>query len=124
MELFIEFDAPVADPLRRRVTAGFMVAVLLTFFIDFQCRAEAHPDAQPSERRLTQLSLEQLGNTEVTTVSKQPVKITRTPAAIYGPAEEDFRRSGGTSIPEAVRLVPGVEMARIGSNKWSVGVRG
>jgi iron complex outermembrane receptor protein len=70
------------------------------------------------------LSLEQLGNTEVTTVSKEPVKVARTPAAIYVITQEDIRRSGATSIPEALRLAPGVEVARIDSVRWSVGVRG
>ena len=38
--------------------------------------------------------------------------------------QDDIRRSGVTSIPEALRLAPGVEVARINSNQWSVGVRG
>jgi iron complex outermembrane receptor protein len=74
--------------------------------------------------RLTQVSLEQLGQIEVTTASKRPVKVSRTPAAIYVVTQEDIRRSGATSIPEALRLVPGVEVARIDSNTWSLGVRG
>src|SRR5258708_6784167 len=73
---------------------------------------------------LKQLSLEQLANVEVTITSKEPVTIARTPAAIYVLTSEDIRRSGATSIPESLRLVPGVEVARIDSNKWSLGVRG
>src|SRR6266480_1761310 len=74
--------------------------------------------------RLTRLSLEQLGNTDVTTVSKEPTKLNRTPAAIYVITQEDIRRSGATSIPEALRLAPGVEVSRIDSHRWSLGVRG
>jgi iron complex outermembrane receptor protein len=70
------------------------------------------------------LSLEQLGNIEVTTVSKDPVKVMRTPAAIYVITQEDIRRSGVTSLPEALRLAPGVEVARIDSVKWAIGIRG
>jgi len=77
-----------------------------------------------TEGRLTQVSLEQLGQIEVTTASKRPVKVSQTPAAIYVVTHEDIRRSGATSIPEALRLVPGVEVARIDSNTWSLGVRG
>src|SRR6266436_1367554 len=77
-----------------------------------------------TEGRLTQVSLEQLGEIEVTTASKRPVKVSQTPAAIYVVTQEDIRRSGATSIPEALRLVPGVEVARIDSNTWSLGVRG
>src|ERR1700694_4103241 len=69
-------------------------------------------------------SLEALANTEVRTVSKEPVKLSRTPAAIYVITQEDIQRSGATSIPDALRLAPGVEVARIDSNQWSVGVRG
>src|SRR6266481_5067705 len=78
--------------------------------------AETFPTDPKTTGRLTQLSLEQLGNTEVTTVSKEPVKVTRTPAAVYVITKEDIERSGATSIPEALRLVPGVEVARIDSN--------
>jgi len=81
-------------------------------------------DKQNVAGRLTHLSLEQLGNTEVTSVSKEPVKIVVTPAAIYVITQEDIRRSGASSLPELLRLVPGVEVARIDSSKWSLGVRG
>jgi iron complex outermembrane receptor protein len=87
-------------------------------------RADATESGEVTEGRLTQVSLEQLGQIEVTTASKRPVKVSRTPAAIYVVTQEDMRRSGATSIPEALRLVPGVEVARIDSNTWSLGVRG
>ena len=70
------------------------------------------------------LSLEQLGEIEVTTASKQPVQVNKTPAAIYVITQEDIRRSGATSLPEALRLAPGVDVARIDSVKWSIGIRG
>ena len=70
------------------------------------------------------MSLEQLSQIEVTTPSKEPEKAFRTPAAIYVITGEDIRRSGVTSIPEALRLAPGVEVARIDSDKWSIGIRG
>ncbi len=79
---------------------------------------------QTNNDDLKQLSLEQLANVEVISASKEPVAVARTPAAIYVLTSEDIRRSGATSIPEALRLVPGVEVARIDSNKWSLGVRG
>ncbi|MGH9574211.1 MAG: TonB-dependent receptor plug domain-containing protein [Candidatus Acidiferrales bacterium] len=73
---------------------------------------------------MKQLSLEQLGDLEVTSVSKDPQEVQKTPAAIYVVTQEDIRRSGATSIPEVLRLVPGVEVARIDSDHWSVGIRG
>ncbi len=86
--------------------------------------ADAPQTGRNTEGGLKRLSLEQLGNTEVTTASKEPVKVTRTPAAIYVITQEDIQRSGATSIPEVLRLAPGVEVSRIDSDKWSLGVRG
>ncbi len=79
---------------------------------------------QPDQNSLKQLSLEQLGNIEVTTASKEPEEVWKTPAAIYVITQEDIQRSGATTIPEALRLAPGVEVARIDSNKWAIGIRG
>src|ERR1700761_1762298 len=73
---------------------------------------------------LKTLSLEELSQIDVTTASKEPVKASQTPAAIYVITGEDIRRAGATSIPEALRLAPGVEVARIDANNWSVGIRG
>jgi iron complex outermembrane receptor protein len=89
-----------------------------------QSRGDSTQKDQKSEGRLTQVSLEELGQIEVTTASKVPVKASRTPAAIYVITQEDIRRSGATSIAEALRLAPGVEVARVDSNTWSLGVRG
>jgi iron complex outermembrane receptor protein len=75
-------------------------------------------------RELKNMSLEELSQIEVTTPSKEPVKAFQTAAAIYVITGEDIQRSGATSIPEALRMAPGVEVARIDANKWSVGIRG
>jgi iron complex outermembrane receptor protein len=77
-----------------------------------------------AQKNLRNLSLEQLGNIQVTTVSKQPVKVNRTPAAIFVITADDIRRSGITSFPEILRLAPGVQVARIDAVKWSIGIRG
>ncbi len=73
---------------------------------------------------LKSLTLEELSQIEVTTPSKEPVKAFQTAAAIYVITGDDIRRSGATSIPEALRMAPGVEVARIDANKWSIGIRG
>jgi iron complex outermembrane recepter protein len=86
--------------------------------------ADAGPNGQNPSDDLKQLSLEQLGAVEVTTTSKEPEEVWNTPAAIYVITQEDIRRSGATSVPEILRLVPGVDVARIDSDHWSVGIRG
>jgi iron complex outermembrane receptor protein len=79
---------------------------------------------EQSGNPLKQLSLEELGSIQVTTASKAPEEVWKTTAAIYVITHDDILRSGATSIPEALRLAPGVEVARIDSSKWSIGIRG
>ncbi len=73
---------------------------------------------------LTTLGLEAVMNMEVTSVSKRPEKLMDATAAVYVLTSEDIRRSGATSLPELLRLVPGVQVARVNSSTWAVGVRG
>src|SRR5690242_18836685 len=77
-----------------------------------------------AQNPLKNLSLEQLGNIEVTTAARKPEQVWNTSAAIFVITQDDIQRSGATSIPEVLRLAPGVEVARIDSNKWSIGIRG
>jgi iron complex outermembrane receptor protein len=86
--------------------------------------ASTQNNPQNNPQTLKNLSLEELSQLEVTTPSKEPVKAIQTPAAIYVITGEDIRRSGATSIPEALRLAPGVEVARIDGSNWSIGIRG
>jgi iron complex outermembrane receptor protein len=87
--------------------------------------AASQNDQNPSgPAALKNLTLEELANIKVTTPSKQPVGVFKTPAAIYVITGDDIRRSGATSIPEALRLAPGVEVARIDGSKWAIGIRG
>ena len=102
----------------------FVISFLLLITTAVESRGDSSQQDQSTPGRLTQVSLEELGQIEVTTASKEPVKASRTPAAIYVITQEDIRRSGATSIPEALRLAPGVEVARVDSNTWSIGVRG
>src|SRR5882757_4140252 len=86
--------------------------------------AAALENTQETPGQLKRLSLEQLGNVEVTTLSKEPEQVWRTPAAIYVITQEDIRRSGATNVPDILRLAPGVEVARTVSSTWAVGIRG
>src|ERR1700679_1249263 len=71
---------------------------------------EASEPAQQPSNPLKELTLEQLGNVEVTTVSKEPEEVWKTAAAVYVITNEDIQRSGATTIPDALRLAPGVEV--------------
>ncbi|MFZ0293390.1 MAG: TonB-dependent receptor plug domain-containing protein [Candidatus Sulfotelmatobacter sp.] len=98
----------------------FVVALFFASATSFA--ANAHPDQ--SENPLKHLSLAELGSVEVTTASKEPEEVWNTTAAVYVITHDDIERSGATSIPEALRLAPGVEVAKIDSSKWSIGIRG
>jgi hypothetical protein len=69
---------------------------------------------------LKQLSLEELMNVEVTSVSKKEEKSFEAAAAIYVITAEDLRRSGATSIPELLHNVPALDVARLNSNMWNI----
>lgn len=73
---------------------------------------------------LTSLSIEQLMNVEVTTAAKKPQKLFASPFATYVITQEDIRRSGAATIPELLRMVPGMDVAQITASKWAVSARG
>ncbi len=73
---------------------------------------------------LGMLSLDELLNVDVVSVAKLPEKMITTPAAVHVITGEDLRRSGVTSIPEALRMVPGMDVYRIDGNKWAISARG
>ena len=77
-----------------------------------------------SEIDLLQLTLEELGNIRVTTVSRKSEKLSGAAAAIYVITQDDIRRSGITLLPEALRMAPGLEVARPNSRQWAIGSRG
>ncbi len=73
---------------------------------------------------LGSLALEDLMKIEVSTVARKQQKMADVAAAVYVISQEDIRRSGATSIPEALRMAPGLNVARIGSSSWAISARG
>jgi iron complex outermembrane receptor protein len=104
--------------------ASTMVVTLLLLGNIKQSRADVPQEGSESPGHLKQLSLEQLGNLSVTTATKEPEPLRRVPSAIYVITQEDIQRSGATSLPEVLRLAPGVEVAQVDSDHWSVAIRG
>ena len=68
--------------------------------------------------------LEKLINMKVTSVSRKEKSLALSPGAIFVITQDDIRRSGLSSIPELLRLVPGMDVARIDANKWAISARG
>lgn len=73
---------------------------------------------------LTEMNLEDLMNIKVVSVSRRSESLQDTAAAVYVLDGDAIRRSGVRSIPEALRLIPGLQVARIDSNSWAVSARG
>lgn len=80
--------------------------------------------AAANGKEIMDMDLEALMKIQVTSVSKRPEKLSDAAAAIYVITQEDIRRSGVTSIPEALRLAPGMEVARQDSHTWAISSRG
>lgn len=79
---------------------------------------------EPGDVDFTDMSLEELMNVEITSVSKRPQRLSDAAAAVFVISQDDIRRSGATNIPEALRMAPGVQVAHIDANKWAITVRG
>ncbi|WP_419660218.1 TonB-dependent receptor [Desulfosarcina variabilis str. Montpellier] len=72
---------------------------------------------------LTEMSIEELMNIQVTSVSKKAQHLSDSAAAIFVITNDDLRKSGVTSIADALRMVPGLNVTRIDSNKWAINSR-
>lgn len=100
---------------------------LVIWALGFTCAVAGEAVGEPEGTAagdLTQLSLEDLMSIEVTSVSKRAEPQRLAPAAVYVLTAEDIRRSGATTVPEVLRTVPGLHVARLNANSWSVSVRG
>jgi iron complex outermembrane receptor protein len=73
---------------------------------------------------LDQLSLEDLMQIEVTSVSKKPQKLANVAAAVHVISAEDIHLSGANSLPEVLRLAPGIDATRLSGNRWEISARG
>ena len=81
------------------------------------CTSVAHAD-------LRDLSIDELMQIEVTSVSRKPESLADAASAIFVITADDIRRAGARSVPEALRLAPGLHVARIDATKWAITARG
>ena len=101
----------------RGLTRALLVTALTSLFVMIA-------SAQNNQVDVTTMSVEDLMNMQVTSVSKRTQKVADAAAAVYVITQDDIRRSGATNIPEALRLAPGIQVARIDENKWAISSRG
>lgn len=94
---------------------GAALAVLLLW---------ASPALAQNDPDIQDLSIEQLANVEVTSVSRRPEPLNQAPAAVYVITAEDIRRSGYGSLPDVLRLAPNLEVAKINGYAYTISARG
>jgi len=104
--------------------AHFFASILLVFQgVAFN----AFANSKSIHNQYLDLSLEELTRIKVINVSsvtRSSQKLTEVAAAVFVITQDDIRRSGATSIPDALRMAPGVHVDRIGTDKWAVSIRG
>src|SRR4051812_38282122 len=98
-----------------------LAMILVVLLSVANCVADDHQNDVPD---VTAMSMEDLMNMRVTSVSKRTQKLADAAAAIFVITLDDIRRSGATNIPEALRMAPGIQVARIDENKWAIASRG
>jgi iron complex outermembrane receptor protein len=96
---------------------GVTFSLLFLFLAPMLCAQESQPD-------LSDISLDTLANTEITSVSRKAERLSQAAAPVFVISQEDIRRSGLSSIPELLRMVPGVTVAQIDANTWAITARG
>jgi iron complex outermembrane receptor protein len=88
------------------------------------CAEPAAAQQVAAVEELGRLSIDELANLQITAVSREPQPLSGAPAAVYVITNEDIRRSGATSIAEALRLAPNLQVARLNSSTYAISARG
>jgi outer membrane receptor protein involved in Fe transport len=117
----------MAETTFRRVNATLTIAAAIAFLLAF-----AQPVFGGDEPVITteggedfiSLSLEDLMKVEITSVSKQKQTVAQAPAAVTAIGQDEIRRSGMNSMPELLRLTPGLNVAQINASHWAISSRG
>jgi len=112
----VEPKVSIMTRTRGRIVRGALLCVASSTI--------ARADVQAQERPLEEMTLEELMGIEVTTVGRSAVAELRVPAAVYVITREAIESAGATTLAEALRLAPGLQVARIDAGKWAIGSRG
>lgn len=99
-----------------------MVAVALA--VGGAARAEVAPEDVAALDQLRGLSIEELANVQVTSVSKEAEPVAQAPASVYVITHDEILRSGATNLPEMLRLAPNLFVAQTSASTWTITARG
>ncbi len=111
----------------RQTNSAHNIIIYSILFITLIVTHSITPYAGASTRstdNYMEMTLEELMQVKITSVSKSEEELSDAAAAVYVITQEDIRRSGATCIPEALRMAPGIEVARMDANKWAITSRG
>ena len=118
----------IDTPMKLKHTpAPFVRKILVSLALSPLLLAQATQPAMASgsnDNRFLDMDLTQLMEVTITSVSKKPQTLGDTAAAVFVITQEDIRRSGVTSVPAALALAPGLQVARISASRWSIASRG
>ncbi|ACN17575.1 putative TonB dependent receptor (outer membrane receptor family protein) [Desulforapulum autotrophicum HRM2] len=93
------------------------VSILATFFILFSF-------SQADDLEMLDMDLSSLMQIQITSAGRKAQDLVDVPAAVYVIDRDDIQNSSATCVPELLRMVPGLQVARISSSKWAIASRG
>ena len=108
--------------IQKRTAATLLGTALLAMFPSSPAQAGGGTNTAPAE--VAEMNLAQLAQVKIVSASKREELLTEVPAAVRVVTSEDIARAGATSIPEALRNVPGLDVAQINGGDWAIGARG
>ncbi|MBI1805877.1 MAG: TonB-dependent receptor plug domain-containing protein [Ignavibacteria bacterium] len=112
----------------RTVKGDFICWLTVILVVGCLPQSLANAQGSPADTLTTSLlksrSLEELMEMDITSVSKREEKLFTAAAAIHVITQEEIRRSGATTLPEALRLAPNLNVAQVDSRQWAINARG
>ena len=112
-------------PVRRPVSSFVRIYAAICMLLSAaSVMAADATDGSALPENLSRMSLEDLANIEISSVSKRPERLSDAAASVYVITSEDIRRSGYTSIPEILRLAPNLQIARVDASQYAISARG
>jgi iron complex outermembrane receptor protein len=106
------------------VYKSYGASVLLTAIILIVMHGAHAQTRDTSPKALKKLSMEELMNLEVTSVSKRPEKLSAVSSAVQIITQEDIRQAGVTSVAEALKLATNLQVAQVNASQWAISARG
>jgi len=100
------------------------LVLLLAVVLPVSALAQHAQAADPQAADFADLSIEELANIQVTSVSKKPERLLDAPASVFVITADDIRRAGSRSLPDALRLAPNLHIGQISNSGYSISARG